>query len=240
MKLLTWNVLHPDHAHKHEQKELDAKYLTWEWRKERIMSKLLRAVTDGVDVICLQEVDSSNLDDYKIEGFVMYHQNDKTRTKKLKQWIDLGRNLENKPNTLVCAILIKEGLQVSDVKIGSRSITMTIAGVKITNVHLEAGRNTTDIHIKHLSKMFDSDVVLGDFNDFPGEPATELLSEKGFLKIPDTITFKDGHRNWTIDYVFYNKKYKCKDIVWDDDFVGLTEKHSSDHMMIMVDFEIFK
>lgn len=235
MKLVTWNLVHPDHANVYD---LEQKYLDWEWRREKIRTKLSQEIMNGVDVICLQEADSSRLEDYSFEGYTLYYQNDKTRTKKLMKWIALGRKEEDKPNTLVCVILVKNGTNVSGVTVGSRSLTLIVDGVKVTNVHLEAGAGTTDIHLKHLSKLVDSDVVLGDFNDFPGEPAIEYLSDKGFLKIPNKITFKHKDKNWTIDYVFYNgKKFKCVNTVWQDDFVGISQDHPSDHMMIVVDLK---
>lgn len=234
MKFVTWNVLHPDHIDVHD---IESKYLEWEWRKEKIREKLSREILSGADVICLQEVDSSKLPDYTFDGFTLYYQNDKARTKKLTKWIAAGSKPEDKPNTLVCTILVKDGLAVTDMLVGSRSLSLTIAGIRVTNVHLEAGRDNSAIHIKHLSKLTNSDVVLGDFNDFPGEPAIDFLGDYDFKRIPSRITFKHKEKNWVIDYVFYKKKFKCVNITWQDDFIGITKDHPSDHMMQTVELE---
>lgn len=239
MRILTWNVLHPDYV----DSDLESKYLEWEYRKERIRSIISREIDNNVDVICLQEADSSKLLDYSFNGYTLFYQNDKTRTKKLNKWIIGGCNPKDKPNTLVCIILVKDGMNVSNMVVGSRSLTLTINGVKVTNVHLEAGTGVTDIHIKHLSKMLDSDIVLGDFNDFPGEPAMEFLSERGFNKIPNRITFKhpkDKKKQWTFDYVFYKDRFTCSNVVWQDEFTGLSPDHPSDHMMIVVEINSVK
>lgn len=241
MRVVSWNILHPDHVNVYPN--VDSKYLEWEHRKEAIFKRLRNY---NADIICLQEVDSSRIKEFEDEfkEYSITFQNDKTRTKKLKKWLEDPES--KKPNTLVCATLVRtEFGTVIGSTVGSRTLTVSVElidsgkkSIRITNVHLESGKGTTDIHIKHLSKLSESDIIIGDFNDFPGEPAIEYLTEHGFTngfkkKLP-RMTFKDGIREWVIDFVFY-KNFELKHIEWLN-FNGVGKDSPSDHCPILAEF----
>lgn len=105
--------------------------------------------------------------------------------------------------------------------------------IRISNVHLEARCVDSALHVKHLSKLLGSDIILGDFNEFPGKPGIELLLENNYNVIPRRLTFIDGEKRWTIDYVFYKGKFK--EIQWKENFTGVTKDHPSDHLWIIVE-----
>lgn len=231
MKIVTWNILHPDHVY------TENKYLEWDYRKNLIFEKLN---TYDPDIICLQEVDATLISEIEIEfkNYSLAYQNDKTRTKKLKKWLD-GIDTK-KPNTLVCATLVKKSFgTITNVVVGSRNLTVIVNDkLKITNVHLESGKNTTDIHIKHLEKLIDSDIICGDFNDFPDEPAIKFIEEKGFnnaysLRKP-LWTVKDENESFIVDYLFYKGKIEHVDWVT---FQGISKDHPSDHSPIFAIFQ---
>lgn len=233
MRIVSWNVLHPDHTDVYPS--VNPEYLKWEYRLS-----LIHRILSGynADIICLQELDSSILID--MPGYTLIYQNDKQRTKRLTKW---KLNPETKkPNTLVCGILVKNGFaKIEQVKIGSRSITATLningRQIVLTNVHLESGSGVNEIHIKHLSKLLDSDIICGDFNDWIGEPALNYLEQNKFkngydLKCPK-YTFVHEHKQMLIDH-FYSK-LKITNIEWID-ISGVSQEHPSDHTPIIADF----
>lgn len=226
LKIVTWNILHPDHVGVYD---IEEKYLTWEYRKPLILERLLAY---NADVYCLQEVDSSLIDDFKLDGYTLVWQDDKARTKKLLKWREVGGK---KPNTLVCVTLVKELFKVLSWVVGSRCLTVTISGLEhqfiITNVHLEAGKGMDDLHIKHLSKVLNSNIICGDFNDFIGEPAMNFMDKHFntvYLKKRPKATFIHGAKVWVVDYIYYGKGLQLKDVEWVE-MTGVSKTHSSDH-----------
>jgi endonuclease/exonuclease/phosphatase family metal-dependent hydrolase len=150
-----------------------------------------------------------------------------------------------KPNTLVCATLVKEPFVISNCNIGSRSLSVTINGkLVVTNVHLESGENTTDIHVKHLTKLLDSDIICGDFNDFPEEPAIKYLCTKGFntvyIKGYPRATFTHLNKVFVLDYIFHKPTLQLKHIQWDEIKQGVSSIHPSDHVPVTADFWYLK
>jgi endonuclease/exonuclease/phosphatase family metal-dependent hydrolase len=225
MRVLTWNILHPDSDDKRNR---DA---------TRISKILDRIKGYHPDVVCLQEADSAQMEEY-IEVFSEYHvvwQDDKTRKKKLDKWRKEGGQ---KPHTMVCATLIKKPIEIVEYAVASRSLTVKIRlenGIElvVTNVHLESGRNVDAIHVKHLTKLVHSDVLCGDFNDFIGEPAIDFVKEKGYISVyaksrPE-FTFHDSNRKMLIDFIFYMPKLKIEHVQWEKDTVY------SDHVPVIAD-----
>jgi hypothetical protein len=233
LKLFTWNVLHPDHTNVHEAESI------------------------------------SILEDYAefITNYHLIYQNDKRRIKAVNKWISSGKPIDFKPNTLVCATFVRKTVgNISNVVVGSRTLTTTIVLSKtktqltITNVHLEAGRGVNEIHIKHLSKLATSDIICGDFNDFPGEPAMKYMSDGLKLKsiweiggIPlgdketnrqvdndiglanetsNPITFRYHEKIWTLDYIYYKDCITPIELSITAAFTGLTKTHPSDHLWV--------
>ncbi len=246
MRIVTWNILHPDHINVYP--DVERKYLEYEHRLPLIIERIRKY---DADVVCLQEADAYSIVENfaEFKEYTLVYQNDKSRTKRLDKYkADLckGDLSSKKPNTLVCAMLVRNDFaKVTDTKVGSRSLTVDILTapgktIKITNVHLESGKGTTEIHIKHLSKLLDSDIICGDFNDFPGEPAMEFLDEKGLtsvykLRCPKQ-TFVHINKKWIIDFI-YHRGLKLKHVEWLE-ITGVTEKHPSDHSPVIADYEI--
>jgi mRNA deadenylase 3'-5' endonuclease subunit Ccr4 len=262
LKLFTWNVLHPDHTNVHEA-DISQLYLDWRYR----LSLIKKNIQDNnPDMICLQEVESiSLLEDYA-EFIVDYHliyQNDKRRLKAVNKWILADKPIDFKPNTLVCATFVRKSVcNITNVVIGSRTLTTTIVlnetkkSITITNVHLEAGRGVNEIHIKHLSKLTTSDIICGDFNDFPGEPAMKFMSDELKLRsvweidgivVADNkedstvdkkdkdhtpITFRYHEKIWTLDYIYYKDCITPIELLITTAFTGLTKTHPSDHLWV--------
>ncbi len=241
MQLITWNVLHPDCTEKYDEKY--ASIINYENRLKNI-AKYLRE--NNADIICLQEIDLSSFDeDYREfkDEYQLIPQNCKSKIKKIIKWKENGGD---KPNTIGCATLVKKRYDILETISGSRTLTTTIYDkdsnktIKIANVHLEAGKDTTMLHIKHLSKLLDCDIICGDFNDFPGEPFAEYLVENGFTSadihcrssINYTYLSICGNKMF-IDHIFYKKEtVSCSEIEYG--VAGVLENLASDHCPIRI------
>ena len=237
LKIVTWNILHPDHIKVYD---LNTKYLDYSYRLPKIISKLREF---DADIICLQEADSSSVEDNfaELSNYNLVWQDDRVRKKKLQQW---RNNLsDKKPHTLVCAILVKKNIELINHRVGSRSLTANLKigvfVIELTNVHLEAGHDTTDIHIKHLTKLAKTaDIICGDFNDYPDEPAIKYLEDQGYLSAYSggcpSATYVSKYENGSrmiVDHIYYRLNLKLIDIEWTE-FKGLSQDHPSDHIPI--------
>ena len=227
MRVLTWNILHPDTD---DERNADP---------DRLNKIFDRVKHYYPDIVCLQEVDMSQIEDVYTASFSDYHvvwQNDKRRVKVLEKW---RKDREKKPHTMVCATLVRKDMEVLGHTVASRSLTVTVKKgdrvINSTNVHLESGKDVNEIHLKHLTKLVgNADILCGDFNDFIGEPAIEYVKDNGYLsayaKSRPEYTFYDLGRKMLIDFVFYKPVLKFGHVQWEKETV------LSDHVPVIVDF----
>ncbi len=251
MKLLTWNILHSDYYVFHDQSAVkvddvlkDQQEVKQEVKQEINHEERLIKIFDTIklydaDIVCLQEVDSSQIDAYinAFPNYKVFWQSSKDRLKKLKKWREQNTP---KPHTITCATLIKNNIETLNTVIGSRSLSNTIKYnnkiITISNVHLESGKNVNEIHIKHVSKLIHSDILCGDFNDFIGEPVIEYVKQNNYNSVYDKkcppFTFDDKNKKMLIDFIFYKSPIKHTSIEWEP------ETKYSDHIPIITEFEI--
>jgi endonuclease/exonuclease/phosphatase family metal-dependent hydrolase len=239
--LLTWNVLHQDFNDVIIQPN----------RQLNIFNKI--KLYDA-DIVCLQEVDSSEIDTIYKSEFKDYHviwQDSKDRVKKLKKWITETKendDVKQKPNTIVCVTLVKK--DKFDVVSHTPKSRLLITVIKsketdqriiISNVHLESGKNTNEIHIKHISSIIPmSDIICGDFNDFIGEPVFKYIEAREYRsayssddKTPQFTMFDiKNDRKTIIDHIYVNKQFIINAIKWEN------ECGPSDHIPIFAEIEL--
>ena len=224
-KLLTWNILHKDFVQ-------DDKFLNWDER-----FTLIKKMIDSVDadIICLQEVDLDNIDEFKQFGNIVY-QDDKRRIKAYNKW---KMEESKKPNTSVLAIITKG--EILSHEVGSRTLSAKIRmnGMELTvsNVHLETKRIATyELQRKHIDKLLKSDIICGDFNDFPDSEIIQYMEQtygKSIYNDRFPITFV-GQNNWCLDYVF--SKYNIVEYTIDPIIYMLKDGiYPSDHARVVVE-----
>jgi len=236
IKLVSWNILHKDHALLYTH--LEQEYLAWNYRKPKIIDLILE---QKADIICMQEVDSSTIEeDFTLENYNLIWQNDKSRTKVLAKW--KADPSGKKPNTLVCAMLIRKDIEILSYKVRSRTLTATCKisdyTFTISTVHLEAGNGIDELHIKHLSKLLDSNVICGDFNSQLDTPTAKYLSDNAFTSTYETwqpeYTYKSERSKLILDYVFHRGTTKNISSITT---TGICREFPSDHSMLICELE---
>lgn len=238
IKILSWNILHPDF--------IDCKFkpIDYSHRLPIIINNLL---SHDPAIICLQEADSATIEsDFAIfTEYTLIYQNDKSRQNRLNKWRENIDSNMKKPNTIVCAFLVKKNCFIihPEIIIGSRSLTIHLSWqdlkFTISNVHLESGKCKDAIHIKHLSKLLNSDIICGDFNDWLDEPFIDYLNEKGFIRAPiKGYTYKHDGFQSLIDHFFFKPQKLCLHSSKVLHFDGITRDYPSDHAIIVVDLTL--
>lgn len=198
IKVLTWNILHPDYALP-DRYLTNPNYLTWSHRKSLIAQELQKT---NADVLCLQEVCHNDFPELK--GYHVELNINKKREKEIKK----GKN------PLLVATYWKEDKfeKISEYK-NSRTMTVTLKDKEgqewsIMNVHLPV---KVEEQVLHLQKGVNCDIVCGDFNNFPDSEVIELVQSKDYQWCqpqPRSTYYKQD----IVDYIFikpeyYNRQY---------------------------------
>ena len=114
--------------------------------------------------------------------------------------------------------------------------------VTLLLAHLALGGETRAQQIKELIKMVNNIknpvILMGDFNTFRGEEEIQALLEKTHLhhqfemdKTSQTLTEPTFHPSKRLDYILTSKQIKVKNY-------QVLNFHFSDHLPLMVDFEV--
>lgn len=265
MRILTFNILHRDHTPHDRYPFCNPQYLTWEYRYPRIIEKIL---APNADIICLQEIDAYQVDQYFIEplaqhGYQCTLQEHRSGKRKLYKYIkELDQN-PLKPNTIICAIFYRN-MELLHTIVGSRTLCVVLkqgtVNWIVTNVHLEAHWNMQKERVKHIQKLCDKlsgekipqghIIICGDFNSEPDNELFIIMETHGYrngytAKKRPPWSFSAPGRLWLLDYFLY--KSTCDgECTLSIDWNHLPQRelipnsnHPSDHRELWCDFKSF-
>lgn len=225
LKILSWNILHPEYALR--ERYPHSKCLEWTVRRSLITHEIRK---HSPDVVFLQEVDVLRIEEWESE-FTDYHlivQLGKKMSKALHKWRACDDKTAKAPHSMVCLTMLRKDCwsDVTSIHIGSRTLELMskhCSGkqVRLVNVHLEIAstKDCAKLHQKHLSKVLaeygptlddeKSEVPLilgGDFNSTPDSPTIEYMLSSRLAP----VVYK---KQWTFsDYKF--KKLQQIDYLW--------------------------
>lgn len=250
MKIITFNIMHNTYTNKEKYPYCEEKYLDYNYRinliKDIITSK-------NIDIICLQEADSLRLDDFNLENYLMFYQNDKTRQKKIDKY---KAGEITKIHSLINIILINKNLEISDINFRSFSRYISCSFyykeilLEITNVHLEL--NCEKSRLQHLNKIMtfyslcaaqSAHIIIGDFNDSDENLDKILINyENSYNKLGfPKFTFKgydEGFNELIIDHLYHTKNIKCLNYFMQNENIIPSDTYPSDHLYIIFDISI--
>jgi len=238
LKVLTWNMMHPDFGDSKRFPYCSSENLSWSYRKvkiEDIVNKL------EPDIVCAQELQYDELPDLK--GFEWILALNKKRRKEIKQ----GKR------PLLCGIAFRTEQFEKTLETITTSRTLTVRlkqkeneyPVCISTVHLPAERKEQkeEDRINHLSKPL-GDIVTGDFNDFPGTKTVKYLQEKkepytnvyDVLQQPSSTCYIDK----VVDYMFFRGSWHPVQLSWSNMKKIPSKVVPSDHGWVMTTFVLQK
>ncbi len=141
-------------------------------RVESLTSLITRL---DADITCLQEVEMPLMERLAFTGL----------------WQSFWRKKETDSDG--CLILVKGAIEIDSIEMGpfgdgSGHVAqiLKVGNVAIANTHIQWGRPNRIAQTKELLARIAGEphaVLLGDFNDRPGEPARELVAEAGFKNL---------------------------------------------------------
>lgn len=231
LTILTYNILADSTLH--HFKNPNAEELKRDFRTPLIINTLLNS---KCDILCLQEVDStclndikSNLTDYKVVEYSL-HEN--------KQF---GNCVLAKTN--ICSDLIGSSHSFNDSDISGRKynkITSQNCLFTIYNVHLDFKLNCQQINslVSSINSEEKNVIICGDFNGSPNSTTLRIAKEAGFTtlstgntcnvdgnaKVIDFILIKNGKLNY-VKTLVDAKKYP-------------SENQGSDHVCVVAEIYI--
>ena len=248
MKLLTFNITHPETTHLENRYEFaEGKYLEWSYR----FPKLLSQVVDlKADVICLQEVCAMTVDEWitplKELGYKYVMQMNDKNYKKIQNY--LINPVGKKPHSMMCMTFYKPDITGELVKkdIRSRSLTCQFEKTTITNLHLDA--KDTSMHKKHIDNLIKNNpnIICGDFNSLLNSETYNYMTENGYTDIYNALnkypdeTFITPTRRHILDFIWF-KNCVPVDVEWlkiEKNVLIPNKTHCSDHIYILSNLQV--
>lgn len=220
IKVVTWNILHPDYALSDRYKIKPA-HLTWEHRKPLIEKELIHT---NADVICLQEVSHDSYPEMK--GYEVILNINKKRKKEIEK--------AERP-LLVATYYKSERFTLVSTLHSSRTLTVSLKQNDdkvwiIQNVHLPVEVKEQLNHLKGLKGKKRIDILCGDFNNFPDSDTIEFVKSQNFQiskPQPKSTYYKED----IIDFIFTAPEYYT-DQYWGRARKIPSEEWPSDHIWI--------